>query len=172
MNAAQLSPTEFGPFYQHYVNLVPPKITLRSALDESATLLVEYLTELAEGRENYAYAPGKWTIKQTLQHLIDTERIFAYRALRLGRRDATPLPGFEQDGYVEVWDATLRPFGKQIDEFRQLRESTLSLYESFSEQDLAFLGQASGHPMSARAMGFIISGHTYHHEQLYRERYA
>ena len=172
MNAAALSTNEYGSFYQHYVSLVPPDITLRTALDDSAALLLDYFAELPDGKEDYAYAEGKWTIKQALQHVIDTERIFAYRALRLGRHDATPLAGFEQDTYVAAVDLSGRTLTQLVKEFRSVRDTTVTLYAGLGQDDLAFTGTVSGGPMSCRAMGFVICGHTYHHEKLYRERYG
>lgn len=171
MKASELRPGEYASFYQAYVALVPPEITLPSALDESAALLVELLTAVPEEKENYAYAQGKWTIKESLQHLLDSERIFAYRVLRLARRDATPLPGFEQNGYVAAADLHKRDFRRMIEEFRNLRKGTIALFETVSEREADFTGTVSEEPMSCRAMGFIICGHTYHHVQLFRERY-
>lgn len=167
-----LSTDEYGSFYAHYVSLVPPGITLRSALDDSESQLVDYLSEVTPEREDYAYGPGKWTVKQALQHLIDSERIFAYRALRLGRHDSAALVGFEQNDYVAAVDLSGRAFGRMVAEFRAVRQTTLTLFDGLSDDDLAFVGTVSGHPMSCRAMGFIICGHTYHHHNLYRERYG
>ncbi|NJB85816.1 hypothetical protein GGR26_001561 [Lewinella marina] len=176
MTVTDLSASEYAPFYAGYVDLVPPGITLRTALDDSAAGLAEYLNEVSEGGEDYSYAPGKWTIKQTLQHIIDSERVFAYRALRLGRHDATPLPGFEQDDYVAWADLSRREFRRMITEFEMIRKTTIALYNGFGEEDLKFQGTVSGGtvsggPMSCRALGFIICGHTYHHLKLFRERY-
>ena len=169
---ATLEPDEYGSFYRHYLSLVPPDITLRTALDDSEDQLVDYLSEVTPEQEDYAYAEDKWTVKQALQHLIDSERIFAYRALRLGRHDAAPLVGFEQNDYVAAVDLNGRLFGKMVQEFRAVRQTTLALFAGLSERDLAFRGTVSGHPMTCRAMGFILCGHTYHHHNLYRERYG
>ncbi|MBB4077429.1 hypothetical protein GGR28_000030 [Lewinella aquimaris] len=166
-----LSPTEYGTFYSNYIELVPADITLRTALDDSAAVLTEYLTNLPEEKVNHAYASGKWTVKEALQHIIDTERIFAYRALCLGRHDETPLPSFEHKQYAVWADVTRREFERMIEEFRTVRKSTISLFNGFSESDLQFTGSVGGGPMSCRAMGFIISGHTYHHMEIFRDRY-
>ncbi|CAH1002228.1 hypothetical protein LEM8419_03145 [Neolewinella maritima] len=172
MTVTDLSSTEYGEFYSNYIQLVPPTISLRTALDDSGALLIDYLSNVPDERVDYAYAPGKWTIKQSLQHLIDSERVFAYRILRLGRRDATPLAGFEQDAYVLQANLSNRPFERMIEEFRGIRKSTIALVSGLSAEDLQFSGMVSGHSMSCRAMAFIICGHTYHHDLLYRERYA
>ncbi len=170
MRITDLSPTEYHEYYAGYINYVGD-LSLRSALDESEAQLLEYLTHVAEDRTDFAYAPGKWTIAQCLQHLIDTERIFAYRALRIGRGDITPLPGFEQNDYAAIASVSERRFRDMIDEFRQLRASTVALFKSFTEEDLVRTGTMSGGPASVRALGFIISGHAYHHAKLYQERY-
>ncbi|THH41043.1 DinB family protein [Neolewinella litorea] len=171
MTVTDLTASEYPSFYAGYVGLVPPTISLRSAFDDSAAGLTEYLNEIAEDRENYAYAPGKWTIKECLQHLIDTERVFSYRALRLGRHDATPLPGFEQDDYAAQADVSGRDFKRMIAEFELVRKSTMALFSGLGADDLSFRGTVNGGPMSCRAIGFITCGHTYHHLNLYRDRY-
>ncbi len=171
MTIANLSPNEYGPFYTGYLDQVPVDITLRSALDESEALLADYLSSVSEDRVDLAYAPGKWTIKVALQHLIDTERMFSTRLLRLGRRDPAPLPGFDQDDFAAHADVSRRKFGRMVEEFRALRKCTIWLIESLREEDLLFLGEVSEKPMSCRAMGFILAGHTYHHNTIFRERY-
>ncbi|MEM9930035.1 MAG: DinB family protein [Bacteroidota bacterium] len=171
MRITDLSPTEYHEYYANYVNHVGD-LSLWSALDESAAQLLEYLTHVSDDRADYAYAEGKWTIKQCLQHIIDVERIFAYRALRIGRSDATPLPGFDQDEYADVADVSERQFSDMIEEFRLLRATTIALFKSFKTDDFPKAGTMSGGPASVRALGFIICGHVYHHAKLYRERYG
>jgi len=161
---------EYPPYYATYINEVPD-LSLRSALDESAALLKEWLIHLPEGGDNYSYAEGKWTVKEVLQHIIDAERVFAYRALRIGRGDQTPMAGFEQDDYVASVDLSKRPFRKMIDEFITVRKATLNLFEGFIPDDFPRRGIASGGEFSVRAMGFIICGHVYHHIKLFKERY-
>ncbi len=171
MTVTDLSPTEYGPFYATYLRQVPENINLRSALDESEALLAEYLNGVVEERTGYAYAPGKWSIRTALQHLIDTERMFSTRLLRLGRQDPAPMPGYDQDDFAAKADVSRRDFGRMVEEFRMLRKCTIWLVESLREQDLLFLGEVSDQAMSCRAMGFILAGHTYHHNTIYRERY-
>lgn len=170
MRITDLQPTEYHPYFATYLGYIDD-LSWRSSLDESEAQLLEYLTNVSEDRTNYAYAPGKWTIAQALQHIIDTERIFAYRALRIGRGDTTPLPGFEQNDYAAIANVTDRRFRDMIDEFRLVRASTTALFKSFTKEDLLRVGTMSGGPASVRALGFIISGHVYHHAKLYRERY-
>ncbi len=170
MRITDLQPAEYQEFYANYINNVGT-LSLWSALDESEAQLLEYLTHVTEDRTDYAYAEGKWTIAQCLQHIIDTERIFAYRALRIGRGDTTALPGFQQDDYAAIADVSDRRFLDMIEEFRLVRASTIALFRSFTEEDMLRVGTMSGGGASVRALGFIISGHVYHHAKLYRERY-
>lgn len=171
MRITDLQPTEYHQFYANYIGYVDD-LSMRSALDESEAQLLDYLTHVPEDSTNFAYAPGKWTIAQCLQHIIDTERIFSYRALRIGRGDLTPLPGFEQNDYAAVANVSDRRFRDMIDEFRVVRAATKALFNSFTPEDLVRLGTMSNGPASVRALGFIISGHVYHHAQLYREKYG
>ncbi|MGB3802214.1 MAG: DinB family protein [Lewinella sp.] len=172
MTAPDLPETEYAPFYAGYVSLVPPHLAVAEALQDSTASLLTYLRGVDSGRQDFAYAPGKWTIKQSLQHVVDTDRIFAYRALRLARRDTTPLPGFEQDDYADRADVSTVEFSDLIAEFRDHRQSLHALFRGFSEEGLAFTGTVSGRPMSCRAMGFIAAGHAFHHRAVYTERYG
>lgn len=168
----ELAPTEYGAFYANYLAAVPGGHTVAEALRESGSLLQGYLSEVTPDREDFRYAPGKWTVKEALRHVIDTERVFAYRILRLGRRDPTPLPGFDQNVFAEAADVSRTAFADLRAEFDLVRRSTLELVRSMGEEDLVFVGTASGYPLSCRAMAFIAAGHTYHHLTVYRERYA
>jgi uncharacterized damage-inducible protein DinB len=120
---------------------------------------------------DYRYAEGKWTIKEIIQHIIDTERIFSYRALRISRNDKTPLPGFEENDYVDNTDANKRGLQELLTELSAVRHATLLLFKSFSEEQLARIGIASENEISVRAIGFIIIGHQKHHQKVFEERY-
>jgi len=165
-----LRPDEFNAYYGRYIDQVG-EIGIPAALNESAAQLTDYLTNVAEDRVDFAYAPGKWTIAQSLQHIIDTERIFSYRALCIARGDKTPLPGYEQNDYADVANLSERRFRDMIEEFRLVRKSTIALFKSFTEEDMVRTGTMSGGGVSVRALGFIISGHVYHHAKLYAEKY-
>ena len=171
MRARELPTTEYGDWYAGYINLIPD-ITLMSALNESAAALIEVASAVTEDQVDYAYAPGKWTVKQCLQHILDTERIFIVRALRIARGDRTALPGFDQDEFAAVADVTDRNFRKMIEEFRHVRQSSSIMFSNFTDQDLKRIGTMSSTPASTRAIGFIISGHAFHHAQLYRDAYG
>lgn len=160
---------EYAPFYHTYVKLITgdPLEALRRQPQE----LRQLLAGLTEEQTLFRYAPGKWSIKENLVHMLDTERIFAYRALRIGRGDTTPLPGFEQDDYVPASGADARPLADILGEYDNVRAATLSLLESFTAEAVGRLGTASGQPVSVRALAYILPGHEAHHLNLLRERY-
>ena len=126
---------------------------------------------MSEEKEDYRYAEGKWTIKELMQHIIDTERIFNYRALRFARNDELALQGFEQDDYNDVAQANSRDFKSILNEFNALRISTIMMYQSFTDEMLKRIGTASNSPMSVRALGYLSAGHTGHHIRVFQERY-
>ncbi|WP_426492233.1 DinB family protein [Hymenobacter sp. 102] len=161
--------TEYAPYYHTYVKLIPGDPL--DALRQQPRELRQLLAGLTEEQGTFRYAPGKWSIKENLVHMLDTERIFAYRALRIGRGDTTPLPGFEQDDYVPVSGADARSFTDILAEYDAVRAATLSLLESFTAEAVSRQGTASGQPVSVRALAYILPGHEAHHLTLLRERY-
>ena len=124
-----------------------------------------------EEKGTFSYAPGKWTTKESLSHVIDAERIFAYRLLRISRGDETPLEGFEQDGYIENSNANARSFKELIEEFALQRRSNLLLIKNLSDDASRRMGTASGHPVPVRALTHMMAGHVKHHEKIFRENY-
>lgn len=162
---------EFNPFYNTYVSLIPDGADPLALLREQPIALKNLLSHLTDKQALFRYAPGKWSIKESLVHMIDTERIFSYRALRLGRGDQTPLPGFDQDGYVPVSDANSRTLASIWAEYDAVRTATLALLISFDADAFARTGTVSGGLMSVRALAYIIPGHEAHHIGLFRERY-
>ena len=120
---------------------------------------------------DYRYDEGKWTIKEIIQHLIDSERVFSYRALRISRNDKTPLPGFDENSFVENTNSNQRSLQGLLTEMAVVRQATLSLFSSFSVEQLERIGMASNHQISVRAIGFIIIGHQEHHQKIFQERY-
>lgn len=161
--------TEYAPFYHTYVKLITgdPLEVLRRQPQE----LRQLLDGLTEEQTLFRYAPDKWSIKENLVHMLDTERIFAYRALRIGRGDTTALPGFEQDDYVPASGADARALADILHEYDTVRAASLSLLESFTREAVSRQGTASGQPVSVRALAYILSGHEAHHLNLLRERY-
>ena len=170
MNSNQLQPSEYASFYAPYVQTLENVILLEE-LEISVHRLRNFVQEIPMDKYDYQYAEGKWTIKDILQHLIDSERVFAYRALRFARRDFTPLPGFEENDYAEVANGSKRSIRDLLTELAIVREATLCLFRTFSDETLQLKGIASGREMSVRALGFIIIGHQNHHQQIFQERY-
>lgn len=170
MNLTELSKTEFSSFNATYINAVE-NIDLIEGLEIGLDQMVSFMESIPTDKLEYRYAEGKWTIKDILLHLIDAERIFAYRALRIGRGDKIPLAGFEENDYVPNALANYRNIDSLLTEFKFVRNSTLCLFKSFSCEQLAYLGTASNSPISVRAIGFIISGHQNHHLRTIKERY-
>ena len=130
------------------------------------------LGTLSEARALHRYAPGKWSVKEVLGHLCDTERIYAYRALRFARNDATPLPGFEEDDYVPAGRFDARPLRDLLDEWQAVRSATLALYRGLDGDALLRRGVANGNLISVRAMAWLAAGHALHHLGVLRERYG
>ena len=133
---------------------------------------VEALRGISEERAGFRYAPEKWSIREVVGHLLDTERVMAYRALRIARGDTTPLAGFEENSYVEAAGFDARPLPDLVAEFGLVRTATLALLRGFDEVAFQRRGTASGWPVSVRALAFIIAGHERHHAGLLRERYG
>lgn len=163
-------PSEYGAYYGRYISLVPEGSivdTLRGQIAETLGLL----RALPESRGDHRYAPGKWSIKEIIGHVADAERVFAYRALRIGRGDETPLPGFEQDDYVRTGGFGARPLRHLLDELEAVRRGTVLLLEGFDEAAMTRRGTASGMPVSVRALAYIAAGHELHHRKVLRGRY-
>jgi hypothetical protein len=163
-------PTEYAPYYGKYVERVPDAPIVGLLRDQMKATL-DLLRSIPEGKENYAYAPGKWTIKEVIGHVIDSERVFSYRALRIARADATPLPGFDQDEYVPRGGFASRTVRSLADELEAVRRATVSLFEGLPQEAAARMGTASDNPVSVQALAYIIAGHELHHVAGLRERY-
>ena len=169
---AQLAPDEYYTYYATYLDYVPEGLSIPEALEDSLDAFAEVVAGFAEAQASYAYAPGKWTVAQALQHVIDTERVFGYRALVFARGDAGPLPGFDQDAFAATAGQPTRGLDWLIEEFSYVRWATMMLFAGFDEAALSRRGTMSGHVHSVRALGYICAGHVYHHAALYRERYG
>ena len=162
--------SEYAPYQAGYVAAVPDG-DIFEILARQGTEFPRFLQSVGEARGNHRYAPDKWTIKEMIGHVNDTERVFAYRALRFARDDETPLASFEQDLYVPKGNFNARTLSSLADEFAHLRAATLDLYSHLDADALARRGSASGFVVSVRAMAFVIAGHVAHHERMLRERY-
>jgi len=161
---------EYAPYYETYISKVPDQ-DLDQLLASQIEVTCAMLSKVPESEADAAYAPGKWTIKEVAGHMVDTERIMAYRLLRVSRGDPTPLPGFEQDDYVRNGNFQSRTLASLIEEFRLARASTLALLRGLDGATLARRGVADGKTVSARALAYIIAGHERHHVGILQERY-
>ena len=160
----------YGDYYRNYISLVEEN-DLFSALENSVDRSLKFWSDLAEEQGNYRYAEGKWSIKELLQHIIDTERIFSYRALAFARGEKVALPGYDENAYGDSCLAQSRLLKEMVEELELVRKSTITLFKSFDESVLDNLGNASGSNLSVRAAGFIIVGHEIHHMNVVKERY-
>lgn len=164
------APTEYAPYYETYVRLVEDADIaelLARQIDETVT----FYREMTEARANHRYAAGKWSAKELLGHVSDTERVFQFRAFCFARGDAGPLPGFEQDDYARVAGAGSRPWTGLIDELKTVRAASVSLFRSLDDAALERRGVANNNPVTVRALGYIIAGHERHHLAVLKERY-
>ncbi len=161
---------EFDPYYNTYVSLIDGD-NVFPALKSQSDELQNIFSQMPEDKGRFAYAEGKWTIKELLSHLIDGERIFAYRILRISRGDATPIEGFEQDGYIKYSNANSRTFADLLDEFDLQRRSNLLLLTNITDEGSRRMGTASDKPVSVRALAFISAGHVTHHLRILKDRY-
>jgi uncharacterized damage-inducible protein DinB len=161
---------DYALFYQKYIALVPNGDFLE-ILQGQQLELVRLLSPLTEQQAEFRYAPGKWSIKEVLGHISDAERIFAYRLLRIARGDQTPLPGFEQDGYIQTGNFSARKLTDLLHEFSTVREATISLVCSLDDAAWLRRGLASQKEVSVLALAFVIAGHERHHRVLLEERY-
>ena len=162
--------SEFDPYYARYVDLVPEGdviASLRAQGDATAALVAR----VGEERGGHRYAPGKWSVREVLGHIADTERIMAYRALRVARGDATPLPGFDENVYVAAAGFDTRSLASIAAELRAVREATVHLLAGLEPRAVGVQGSANGSPITPRALAWIIAGHERHHLAILRERY-
>lgn len=163
-------PTELAPFYHRYIDACPWD-NLQQGLEVSWREFERLLRSIPAGLEAYSYAPGKWSVKQVVQHVIDTERVMGYRALRFARNDATLLPGFNEDAWAAQATAEERSLADLIVEAAAQRASTKHLFASFNPEMLLRSGIANNASCTTRATGWIIVGHMLHHARIINERY-
>jgi len=162
--------TEYAPYYGTYVSLVATDDIL-GALESQRLQTSQLLAPRTERDGNFRYAPSKWSVKEVVGHLSDAERIFSYRALRIARGDATPLPGFEQDDYIRGGNFADRTLADLSQEFSAVRAATLALFASLSDEAWGRRGAASNNEITVRALAYIIAGHELHHRRILVERY-
>lgn len=160
----------FPPYFDKYISLVPED-NISEALINQQPLIDNFFDRISEEKAGYAYAEGKWTIKELLQHVIDTERIFNYRALAIARAEKQSLPGFDENDYAAVCDANRRTWIDLVEEFKAVRKATIFLLNSFTNKMIETQGLANEKKVSVNAICFIIVGHVYHHVKIVELRY-
>lgn len=170
MKTSQLSENEYSIFNATYIKAAG-EVDLIEELEICLHDFIRFVQNIPMDKFDYRYAEGKWTIKEIIQHIIDTERIFAYRALRISRNDTTPLPGFDENFFADNTEGNKRSLQDLLTELSAVRYSNLLLFKSFSEEQLMRIGIASEHSISVRAIGFMLIGHQKQHQKVFEERY-
>ncbi len=163
-------PSTYPPYFFNYIKLVDEN-DVKEALANQTELAETFFNSVPEEKYDYKYAEGKWSIKEALQHIIDTERVFTYRSLAFSRKDINILPSFDDKSYAVNANGGQREWRDLVDEFLAVRKSTQLLFNSFSPEQLDSLGKASDYQMNANAMGYTIAGHLIHHINIIKERY-
>lgn len=162
---------EYAPFHENYLRYLPARGSAKSLLRSTFRDTQKLLLALPEEKGEYAYQPGKWTVKQLVMHMIDTERVFSYRLLSFMRGDRIALPGFNQDVWMEQVDVSGRTLKDLLKEWKAVRDNTVFLCDQCSEEQSKFVGTASNWKVSVRAYFFVIVGHHLHHLEVLREKY-
>jgi hypothetical protein len=163
---------EFDPYYDGYISQIKDGEDLLAMMERQPEELRSMFAQFPEERGAYAYADGKWTIKELLSHINDGERMFAYRLLRVSRGDQTPIEGFDQEsGYIENSNANAQPFAELLDEFELQRRANIIQLRNLSDEAAARMGTANNVPVSARAIAYVMAGHVRHHQNILKERY-
>lgn len=165
----QPSKDEYGQFYEGYVKSIRGNVI--SSLENQVSEMERVLKGVPPEKYNYAYAEGKWTVKQLVSHLIDTERVMVYRALRFSRNDFTELAGFDENAYVANTDLQHISYESLVEELLSLRKANLFFFKSLKEDDYHKKGLANGYPLSVGALLFVVAGHVSHHLRILKERY-
>lgn len=163
--------TEYNEYFSRYINKVANNTSISKGFEEDKNMVINFFSSIPKGKLEYRYQPEKWSIKEVLQHIIDTERIFMYRFLRIARNDKTALAGFDQNIYISPSQANSKSLEELIHEFTTTRLYSINLINSISENNLQNIGTASESQISARACAFILLGHSIWHIEIIKERY-
>jgi uncharacterized damage-inducible protein DinB len=161
---------DYSPYQVAYINTVVGDNILE-ILEDQLKSIPEFLSSISEEKGNHSYSEGKWTVKELIEHITDTERIFAYRALCIARSEKKVLPGFEQDDYAAAANSNKRNLGDLINEFKKVREANLSLFKSFSEDVINKKGNVNDYHITVNAILFVIAGHLNHHINILKDKY-
>lgn len=160
----------FPSYFSNYINFVDAD-SVTEAIDRYSGNIQQFFRNIPTDKVDYRYAEGKWSIKELLQHIIDAERIFAYRALRIARKDKTPLPGFNEGAYAEESNASARSWQSLLEEFEAVRKSTDLLLQSFTADQLQQSGITNEYYNTTIAISYVVFGHILHHINILKERY-
>jgi hypothetical protein len=171
MTIARPASTEYAPFYGGYVSEVPDG-DLLAHLERQGRETAALLRAISEQRSQHRYAPGKWTIREVVGHMIDAERVFTYRALSFARGEGASLPSFDENAWAATSNAGARSLKDLIDELTVVRGATVALFRGFSDTEFARAGTASNNHITVRALAYIVAGHERHHIKILRERYG
>jgi uncharacterized damage-inducible protein DinB len=163
-------PSEYDPYYERYISLVKANDVV-AALQKQAQETRELLSKVSADKAEFRYAPGKWSVKEVLGHINDTERIMSYRVLRIARGDQTPIEGFEQDDYIAAGKFGRRTIDDLLQEFATIRNATLQLVRHVDAEAAERRGTANQKQISARAIVYVIAGHELHHRRILLEKY-
>jgi len=169
MKMARPNPSEYAAYYEKYVSLVPEE-DIVAALRSELAFTLSFLTDVSDSESSVCHPPYTWTVKQVVGHLTDAERIFGYRALRIARGDSTPLPGFDENAYVQIAQFDQHPLADLVAEFETVRLSQLSLFQNLPANAWKGQGIANGDGVSVRGLAYIIVGHERHHTAILRRR--
>jgi uncharacterized damage-inducible protein DinB len=167
---SKIAPVSYPGYFQKYIDQVPEK-DISAAFKNQQSLLQDFFNSIPADKRLYAYAEGKWTIQEMLQHIIDTERILCYRALCFARGEQANLPGFDENEYAAISEAHARNWDEMVKELVAVRTATEMLFAGFTPQMLERSGIANSNTMSVAALAFIIVGHFYHHKKVVEEQY-
>lgn len=160
---ARPQPDEHSEFLANYVRQVPEGVDILALLRQQPDELRTLLQNVSEEQANVRPAPGEWSIKEVIGHINDTERVFAYRTMRIARADTTPLPGFEQDAFVQATNFNARTIADLVDEFEFQRRANVLCFTPLTEAEIARRGTTSNNPITVRALLYVLAGHVTHH---------
>jgi hypothetical protein len=166
-----LLPTEYNEYFSRYIDKISRNTSLKQGFEDDKKMVIDFFSSIPKDKLEYRYESTKWSIKEVLQHIIDTERIFIYRFLRIARKDTTALAGFDQDIYIDPSGANDKSIEELIHEFTVTRLYSLNIINSISDENSQNMGTASDSPVSARACAFILLGHSIWHIDIIKERY-
>lgn len=165
-----IEPSEYGEYYGRYVSKSNGEYILNQ-FSSNSYAMINVLKSVSEKKASYRYEPGKWSIKEVIGHITDTERVMSYRALSFARGETQPLPGYNHEDYVKFADFEDQALRDLINQYRSVRQASETLFQSFSAEMLMRKGTASNNEFTVRALGFIIVGHEKHHLEILKERY-